>query len=111
LYKNNSPQIPKTMKLHIENKSGTFEVIGNFTSNHTQQVKDHFDYLLDHYEEVVMCLHQVKNIDTHALQVLNYVYQKASNRSKVLFILGKGNPIVTNALKNHQLSHIFRNDY
>ncbi len=99
------------MKLHIENNSGTFEVIGNFTSNHTQQVKDHFNYLLDHYEEVVMCLHNVKIIDSSALEVLDQVYQKASKRSKVLFVLGKKNPIVANALKTHQLSHIFRNDY
>ncbi len=99
------------MKLYIENKSGTFEVIGNFTSNHTQQVQDQFNYLLDHYEEVVMCLNKVNRIDANALQILDKVYQKACKRSKTLFVLGKENPIVAHALKAHQLTHIFRNDY
>ncbi|MDY8134645.1 hypothetical protein [Aquimarina sp. 2201CG5-10] len=99
------------MKLHIENKKGTFEVIGNFTAGKANKVKDHFNYLLDHYEEVVMCLKKVKKIDKKATQILNDIYQKSCRRSKVLFILGKENQTVVNALQNNQLSHIFRNDY
>lgn len=99
------------MKLLIKNTLGTFEIIGNFTATYTKEVKDHFNYLLDHYEEVIMCLHKVNAIDKNALQVLQEIYQKASRRSKVLFILGKENKTVATALKNNQLSHIFRNDY
>lgn len=99
------------MKLQIRNTSGTFEVIGNFTSKHTKEVKDHFNYLLDHYEEVIMCLRNVNAIDKNALQVLQEIYQKATRRSKILFVLGQENKTVATALKNDQLSYIFRNDY
>ncbi len=99
------------MKLHIQNTKGTFEVIGDFTTSNTLKVKDHFHYLLDHYEEVIMCLNKVKKIDRNALQVLNEIHTKANKRSKVLFILGQENKIVTKAFSHHHLTHIFRNDY
>ena len=99
------------MKLQIHNKQGTFEIIGSFTSENSEMVKDHFNYLLDHYEEVVMCLHKVKKIDQKALQVLRHIYKKASKRSKILFILGKKNKIVAKAFNKNELNYIFRNDY
>jgi len=99
------------MQLHIENRQGTIAVIGNFTANYSQQVKNHFNYLLDHYEEVIMCVHNVRIIDKNAVQVLQEIYEKATRRSKVLFILGKENTTVAKALENDQLSYIFRNDY
>ncbi|WP_298545070.1 STAS domain-containing protein [uncultured Aquimarina sp.] len=99
------------MKLQIQNKLGTFEVKGSFTLENTKKVKDHFDHLLDQYEEVVMCLKKVNTIDKSALQVLIYLHQKACRRSKILFVLGKGNRTVVNALKKNQLTYIFRNDY
>lgn len=99
------------MELQIQNRQGTFEVIGNFTSDNSEKVKDHFNYLLDHYEEVVMCLHKVKKIDQKALNVLGDIYKKASKRSKVLFILGKKNKTVTKAFNKNELTYIFRNDY
>jgi len=99
------------MELQIQNRQGTFEVIGNFTSKNSEKVKDHFYYLLDHYEEVVMCLDKVKKIDQKALNVLGAIYKKACKRSKVLFILGKKNKTVAKAFNKNELTHIFRNDY
>ncbi len=99
------------MELHIQNRQGTFEVIGDFTSINAEKIKDYFNYLLDHYEEVVICLKKVKEIDKKALNALNEIYKKASKRSKILFVLGKENKIVSKAFKNNQLTHIFRNDY
>ncbi len=99
------------MELQIHNKQGTFEVIGNFTSKNTEKVRDHFNYLLDHYEEVVMCLKKVKEIDQNALNTMNEIYKKASRRSKILFVHGKENKAIANAFINNQLAHIFRNDY
>ena len=99
------------MKLQIQNKQGTIEVIGNFTTLNTEKVKDHFNYLLDHYEEVVMCLKKVKKIDHSALNVLKAIHKKACKRSKVLFVLGQNNETVFDAFSNHQLTHIFRDDY
>jgi len=99
------------MKLQIQNTQGTFEVIGNFTSSHVEEVKNHFNYLLDHYEEVIMCLKKVKKIDLNALQVLQEIYQKAQRRSKVLFVLGQDNTAISTAFSHNQLTHIFRDDY
>jgi len=99
------------MKLQIQNTQGTFEVIGNFTSPHVEEVKNHFNYLLDHYEEVIMCLKKVKKIDLNALQVLQEIYQKAQRRSKVLFVLGQDNTTISTAFSHNQLTHIFRDDY
>ena len=48
------------MDLEINNVRGRIEVVGNFTSGNVHKVRDHFNYLLDHYEEVVMCLKKVK---------------------------------------------------
>ncbi len=99
------------MKLQIQNVQGTFEVIGNFTSKNTEKVQDHFNYLLDHYEEVVMCLKKVQQIDHKALRVLKEIHKKACKRRKVLFVLGHDNETVSNAFFDNQLTHIFRDDY
>ncbi len=99
------------MKLQIINTSGTFEVIGNFTLENTDLVKDHFNYLLDHYEEVVMSLKKVKQIDQKAIKVLKDIYAKANRRSKILFVLGKENNAIAKAFKNNKATHIFREDY
>ncbi|SEL66466.1 hypothetical protein SAMN04487910_2961 [Aquimarina amphilecti] len=99
------------MELEINNVNGKIEVIGDFTSQNVHKVKEHFNYLLDHYEEVVMCLNKVKRIDEKALPVLKKIYTKAQRRSKVLFILGISNKIVFKFLKRNKLTHIYRNDY
>ena len=99
------------MKLEINNVRGRMEVVGDFTSENVHKVKDHFNYLLDHYEEVVMCLKKVKKIDKKALQVLQGIYAKAQRRKKVLFVLGKKNKKVFMTLQSNKLNHIFRNDY
>lgn len=99
------------MKLQIINNKGTIEVVGDFTSDNTLVVKDHFNYLLDHYEEVVMSLQKVKSIDTKAIDVLKDIYAKAHKRSKVLFVLGKQNDKIRNAFIRSGIVHVFRNDY
>lgn len=99
------------MDLQINNVRGRMEVTGDFTSKNAAIVKDHFNYLLDHYEEVIMCLNKVKKIDKKALKVLKKIYAKSQRRSKILFVLGKDNREVFKTLKKNQLTHIFRNDY
>ncbi|AXT62713.1 hypothetical protein D1816_20995 [Aquimarina sp. AD10] len=99
------------MKLQIINIAGTFEIIGNLTLDNTVIVKEHFNYLLDHYEEVVMCLNKVKKIDKKGIAVLKETYAKANKRSKVLFVLGKENEVVSNAFKENQVNYIFRDSY
>ncbi|MBG6130192.1 MFS superfamily sulfate permease-like transporter [Aquimarina sp. EL_43] len=99
------------MKLQIIHTSGTFEIVGNFTLDNTELVKDHFNYLLDHYEEVVMSLKKVKKIDKKAIKVLKEIYAKANRRSKILFVLGKENNVIANAFKKNKADHIFRENY
>ena len=99
------------MKLQIINTAGTFEVIGNFTLENTELVEKHFTYLLDHYEEVVMSLKKVKQIDQKAVKVLKNIYAKANRRSKVLFVLGKENNLISQAFTKNKVNHIFREDY
>ncbi len=99
------------MELEITNKQGTFEIIGNFTGKNTQKVKEQFNYLLDHYEEVILSLKKVTNIDKKATRVLQEIYDKATRRSKILFVLGKDNEQVSSMLQQTQTTHIFRNDY
>ncbi|PKV53029.1 hypothetical protein ATE84_5162 [Aquimarina sp. MAR_2010_214] len=99
------------MKLQIENTLGTFEIIGNFTLDNTELVKDHFNYLLDHYEEVVISLKKVKKIDKKAMKVLKGIYAKANKRSKILFVLGKENNVIANAFKKDKADYIFRENY
>ena len=99
------------MKLQIINNKGTIEVVGDFTSDNTLVVKDHFNYLLDHYEEVVMCLRRVRQMDQKAAEVLTKIYDKAQRRSRVLFVFGKHNSSVKNSFINYNITHIFRNDY
>jgi len=99
------------MNFQIHNRQGTFELNGHFNATNTEKVKEHFNYLLDHYEEVIMCLNNVNKIDRKALEVLNDIYKKSVRRSKILFVLGSKNKVVSTALKNNQLYHILRNDY
>ncbi|WP_103866692.1 hypothetical protein [Aquimarina sp. I32.4] len=99
------------MKLQIINTSGTYEVIGNFTLDNTELVKEHFNYLLDHYEEVVMSLKKVKEIDKKAIKVLKDISEKANRRSKILFVLGKENSVIAKAFIKNKANYIFREDY
>lgn len=99
------------MKLQIINTSGTFEVIGNFTSENTEIVKEKFNYLLDHYEEIVMSLKKVKKMDNKAVKVLKDISAKANRRSKILFVLGKENNVIVHAFTKNNVKHIFREEY
>ncbi|MFC5048517.1 STAS domain-containing protein [Aquimarina hainanensis] len=99
------------MKLHISNNLGTYEIIGNFTSKNTHIVKDHFDYLLNHYDEIVISLNKVKIMDVRAIKVLQVIYLKALKRGKVLFVLGKDNFVITSLFDETGMNHIFRDDY
>lgn len=99
------------MKLQIINTSGTFEVIGNFTLDNTELVKDHFNYLLDHYEEVVISLKKVKKMDQKGIKVLKEIYAKANRRSKILFVLGRDNNKIADLFKKNKANYIFREDY
>ena len=99
------------MKLSILNQLGKIKGLGEFTSENALEVKAHFNYLLDHYEEVVMCLAGVTCIDNVGLEVMQIIHNKAVKRNKVLFVLGKRNEKVFNLMHNHNLSYIFRNDY
>ncbi|WP_459209565.1 STAS domain-containing protein [Aquimarina rhabdastrellae] len=97
--------------LRITNNLGTYEIEGEFTSKNSLLVREKFNYLLDHYEEVVMCLGKVKKIDKSALCVLLDIYSKAKRRSKVLFVLGKKNKYISDMFTKSQMNYIFKNDY
>ena len=99
------------MSLEIINNKGVFEVSGEFTSENKEKVKEYFNYLLDNYYEVVMCLNKIEKIDESAVDVLQFIHNKAVKRSKVLFVLGRGNGIIKNAFRVFNVSHIFKNDY
>ena len=98
-------------QFEIRNNRGRIEIIGNFTAEYSNAVYEYINYLLDHYEEVVMCLRKVRQMDKKAAEVLSKIYDKAQRRSKVLFVFGKHNSKVKNAFENHNIIHIFRNDY
>ncbi len=97
--------------LQINNKMGTYEIEGDFTVKNSSIVREKFNYLLDHYEEVIMCLSKVTKIDNSALCVLLEIYSKAKRRSKILFVLGKKNQNIKTMFVESQMNYIFKNDY
>ncbi len=99
------------MNFEIINNRGIFEIHGDFTNVHANQVANYFNNLLDRYYEIVICLKQVKHIDCAALNVMQFIAAKAKRRSKVLFVLGKDNSCVNKEFRKHDLTNIFRNDY
>ena len=99
------------MNFEIVNNRGVFEIHGDFTNAHTNQVANYFNNLLDTYYEIVICLKQVKRMDESALNVLQFIATKAKRRSKVLFILGKNNKSINKQFKAANLNNLFRNDY
>lgn len=99
------------IELQITNRKGTYEINGNLTKENISLVKDQFNYLLDHYEEVIMCLKQVQQMDVNAITVLKTLYYKANKRGKVLFVLGKENKKIKEVFKQTQTTYLFRNDY
>ncbi len=99
------------MNLQIIHTAGRFEVVGNFTLNNTELVKQQFNYLLDNYEEVVMSLRKVEKIDQNGIQVLKDIYAKANKRSKILFVFGKENNVIKKAFKKNKVNYIFRENY
>jgi anti-anti-sigma regulatory factor len=99
------------MSLEIINNKGVFEVCGEFTYENNRKVKEYFNDLLDNYYEVVMCLNKINKIDESAIDVLKFIYRKATKRNKVLFVLGRENKIIKKTFKVFNISYIFRNDY
>lgn len=99
------------MELQILYTQGVFQITGNFTGTKTQNVKTRFNTALNQYEEVILCLEKVTNIDKKAVVVLQEIYNKASKRSKVLFVLGKMNKKIVPIFTETRTSYLFRNDY
>ncbi|MFI1743395.1 hypothetical protein [Thalassobellus sediminis] len=99
------------MNFEIINNKGVYEIHGDFTNDHTNKVETYFNNLLDTYYEVVISLKKVKQIDNKALEVMRFISEKAKRRSKVLFVLGKGNKRIRNQFKKANLNTIFKNDY
>ncbi|NMH88734.1 hypothetical protein [Flavivirga algicola] len=99
------------MNFEIINNKGVFEIHGDFTKAHTNQVANYFNNLLDKYYEIVICLKQVKCIDDKALNVMRFIVAKAKRRSKILFVLGKDNKRINKQFKTANLNNIFKNDY
>jgi len=58
-----------------------------------------------------MCLDKIKKIDESAIDVLKFIYKKAAKRSKILFVLGKGNKIIKKTFKAFNISYNLKNDY
>lgn len=95
----NKMQYPISMNFQISNQKDTYEIKGDFIGLNNHIAKDHFNYLLDHYQEVVMCLKKVKKLDKGAIRVLQIIHKKASRRGKVLFVLGKENKNIVSKFK------------
>ncbi len=99
------------MDFQIINNKGTFEIHGNLTQENTNTAKDYFNTLLDTYYEIVICLKSVNKIDQSALNVLEFISNKAKKRSKTLFVLGKENQSIKKIIAKAGLNSIFKNDY
>jgi len=99
------------MNFEIKNNQGVFEIHGDFINDHANQVETYFNNLLDTYYEVVICLKKVKQVDTKAIKVMQFIATKAKRRSKVLFVLGKENRRIKKQFKKANLNTIFKNDY
>lgn len=99
------------MNFEIINNKGVYEIHGDFINDHTNKVETYFNNLLDTYYEVVISLKKVNKIDNKALEVMRFISEKAKRRSKVLFVLGKGNKRIKTEFKKANLNTIFKNDY
>ncbi|AXT20359.1 hypothetical protein D7030_04360 [Flavobacteriaceae bacterium AU392] len=99
------------MELNIINNKGVFEIHGHFVKENTYKVATYFSELLDTYYEIVICLKSVNKMDKTALNVMQFITNKAKRRSKALFVLGKNNTRIKNQFDKNNLNNIFRNDY
>lgn len=99
------------MKLDIINNKGIYEIHGDFTSRNVFKVKDYFNYLLDHYYEIVICLNNVNKIDLSAMCVLKFIFKKAKKRSKVLLVKGRKNEKIKDMFKLSKANYIFKDNY
>ena len=99
------------MNLQILNNQGIFEIHGDFIEAHTSIVKAYFNDLLDTYYEIVICLKQVEKIDKYGLNVMQFIVNKASKRSKIIFVLGGENKNIIKKFQKANMSNIFKNDY
>lgn len=99
------------MDFQIVNNKGVYEIHGDFTTTNTNEVAFYFSNLLDKYYEIVICLKKVRKFDDSALKVMQFLTNKATRRSKTLFVLGKNNKRITSLFNKTSLKGIFRNDY
>jgi len=88
------------MDFQIINNKGTFEVQGNLTVENTNYARACFSSLLDAYYEIVICLNKVNKMDNSAIGVLEFISNKAKQRSKTLFVLEKENKSINKKSNN-----------
>ncbi len=97
------------MALKIINNHGVLEIKGSIINKNVQNVKNHFENMLSKYEQVIVSLDYVQNIDQKGVEMLTKMYNNAMKINKVFYIIGKENKIVRNAFGKS--SYVLKSDF
>ncbi|WP_299260265.1 STAS domain-containing protein [uncultured Aquimarina sp.] len=97
------------MALQITNNFGILEIEGEIKGTNVKSLKHHFEHLLQHKDQIVLSLENVKKIDISGVSALTKLYKKAMSLNKIFYIIGNNNKAINKAFGKN--SYVLRNDY
>ncbi len=97
------------MALQIINDQGIFKIKGKISTKNAKSLQSHLEQLLATTDTIILCLDQVKKIDTYGVHVLTHLYKEAMNNNTIFHIIGRENKIIKNAFG--KVNYILRSDF
>jgi len=76
------------MTLQEAHSKGFFEVKDDFIDQNLCKMENHFNFLIDSCEEIIISLWEVDKIDAAGLSLMNKLYEKVLKQGKVFFFHG-----------------------
>lgn len=97
--------------LQINNTNGVFEVKGSLVAENSGNLRNYFELLLQHKENIVLSLDKIESMDASGIHTIISLYKKAIQTNKVFSIIGKSNKKISKALNISKLKYIVKNDF
>jgi len=87
------------MAIEIREQKGIFEIVGKFRTHNLGALQIYFDLMMDKYDDFVIRLDQVEELDASAALYLEELHERARSRNKRLTLVSQENPAVERILQ------------
>ncbi len=98
------------MALRIEDKSGLFEISGRVTSQNLGILRTYFQAILEKTETLFVSIEKVTEMDSSAAHFFERFYKEVANDNKVIHIIGRHNPRISEVMHATKTQYILSSD-